>query len=101
MNDKQARRPIIDPLILMFKSRRVLVAISALFVGLMTILVPELEAIRNELMTLVISLALALIGGYSVEDAAANARQQMPPDDLKDQIREVVDSVLEEMPMSQ
>ena len=97
MNDKNNRRPVIDPFILMLKSRRVLVALSALFVGIIIILIPELDTLRHELMTLVIALSLALIGGYSVEDAAANAHQQTPPDNVKDLIREVVDSVLDEV----
>lgn len=95
MHDKHNRRPIIDPLLLMLKSRRVLVALSALFVGIIFTLVPELEALRGELMTLIIALALALIGGYSVEDAAAIARQQSPPITVKEQVREVVNSVLD------
>jgi hypothetical protein len=99
-SDKSARRPVIDPLVLALKSRRVIVALCALIVGLMVMAVPELEAVRGELLTLLLTLALAVIGGYSVEDAARAARQRDPVLDEADQrhlLREVVESVLDEM----
>lgn len=96
MNDKTTRMPIVDPLLLVLKSRRVLIALAALLVGLLLLAVPTLEPVRGELLTLVITLALALIGGYSVEDAALAARQASPAPDLDAAIREVVSAVLEE-----
>jgi len=96
MNDKMTRVPILDPLLLVLKSRRVLIALAALLVGLLMLAVPELAPVRGELLTLVITLALALIGGYSVEDAATAARQTPQTADIEAIVREVVNAVLEE-----
>ncbi len=97
MNEKSKRMPILDPLLLVLKSRRVLIALAALLVGLLLLAVPQLEPVRGELLTLVITLALALIGGYSVEDAAAAARQTPTPPDLESAVREVISAVLDEI----
>ena len=96
MQDKDVRRPIIDPLLLALKSRRVLVALSALLIGTLTLAVPELSHVQAELLVLVITLAMAVIGGYSIEDAAAAARQQPPVEatDLRGLLREVLMEVL-------
>lgn len=98
-DDKARRRPLIDPLLLALKSRRVIVALCALAVGLLVAVVPELEAVRGELLTLLITLALAVIAGYSVEDAACAARRRDPLLDEADTrrlIREVIDGLLDE-----
>jgi hypothetical protein len=96
LTDKSARRPLIDPLLLALKSRRVLVALSALLVGLLTLAIPDLKAVHAELLTLLITLALAVIGGYSLEDAAHAARQSPAPspDDLRDLIKDVLMDVV-------
>ncbi len=92
MLELNQRRPIIDPLLLALKSRRVLVALCAMIVGLLVTAAPDLEPVRGEILTLLITLALALIGGYSVEDAARAGRERssLPPADLRDQIRDVL-----------
>jgi hypothetical protein len=97
--DKSLRRPVIDPMMLALKSRRVVVALSALIVGLLVIAVPELQPVRGELLTLVITLALAVIGGYTVEDAAKAGRDRSTaqPDDLRDLIKEVLDGMVDEL----
>ena len=100
MLDKDKRRLIIDPLLLALKSRRVIVALVTLLVGILTLAVPELSAVRGELLTLLITLALAVIGGYSVEDAARAARQTDPAKteaELRQLVREVIDGVLDEV----
>jgi hypothetical protein len=94
-----ARRPLIDPLLLALKSRRVIVALCTLGIGLLTLALPELKAVQGELLTLLITLALALITGYSVEDAARAARErtsQPLPDDLRALLRELLADVLAE-----
>jgi len=96
MENKLKRRPIIDPLLLILKSRRVLVAISTLLVGLLTLAVPALDAVRGEILTLLIALALAVIGGYSLEDAARAGREAAPSSDLREQIKEIINAVLDE-----
>lgn len=95
--DKRERRPILDPLLLALKSRRVLVALGALLVGLLVMAVPELAAVHTEILTLIITLALAVIGGYSLEDAAAVARRNppQPDEDVKQLMRDVVDALLD------
>lgn len=99
MPDKSTRTPIIDPVLLALKSRRVIVALCALGVGLLVMAIPELAVVRNELLTLVIALALAVIGGYSLEDAAAVGRDRavLPPDELRTLVKEVVGSVIDEL----
>jgi hypothetical protein len=96
MLDKSQRRPIIDPLLEVLKSRRVLIALASLLVGVLLMAVPELYPLRGELLVLVISLALALIGGYSVEDAVSLAKQQPPAPDVKTELRAVIEALLEE-----
>jgi hypothetical protein len=96
MLDKSKRRPIIDPLLEVLKSRRVLIAFASLLVGVLLMAVPELFPLRGELLVLVISLSLALIGGYSVEDAVSLAKHQTKPVDMKEQIRLVIEAMIEE-----
>ncbi len=100
LTDKAARRPLIDPLLLALKSRRVLVALCALLVGLLTLAIPDLKPVHGELMTLLITLALAIIGGYSLEDAARAGREtkDQTPDDLRDLIKDVLIDVVNEIP---
>jgi hypothetical protein len=98
--NKSLRRPVIDPLVLALKSRRVIVALCALIVGLLTLAVPELQSLRGELLTLIITLALAVIGGYTVEDAARAARERAEsptPDDLRQLVKEVLDGMVDEV----
>ncbi len=78
MNDKHNRTPIITPLLLALKSRRVLVALAALVLGLLLAHFPALHSVQQELFVLLITLALAVIGGYSLEDAAYAARATPP-----------------------
>lgn len=96
MLDKSQRRPIIDPLLEVLKSRRVLIALASLLVAVLLMAIPELYPLRGELLVLVISLALALIGGYSVEDAVSLAKQQPKEPLLKEQIRAVIEAMIEE-----
>jgi hypothetical protein len=97
--NKLLRRPIIDPLLLVLKSRRVIIALSALVVGILMMAVPDLQPVRGELLTLVVTLALALIGGYSVEDAARLAKQRasIPPEEMRELIKDVLDGMVDEV----
>lgn len=94
-HNKQARRPLIDPFLLALRSRRVLIALAALVVGLAVAWVPALAAVQGELLTLVTALALALIGGLSLEDAARAGRGAALPPDRETLIRQVVTEVVE------
>ncbi len=90
--DKSLRRPVVDPVMLALKSRRVIVALCALIVGLLTLAIPDLHPLRGELLTLIITLSLAVIGGYTVEDAARAGRENAgaPPEDLQNLIKDVL-----------
>jgi len=91
--EKMARRPVIDPVLMALRSRRVMIALAALFVGGLVSAVPVLAPVEGELLTLVITLALGLIGGYSVEDAARAGRSELP--DRRELIKEAVDAVFD------
>jgi hypothetical protein len=93
--NKGARRPIIDPLLLVLRSRRVLIALAALLVGMLVMWIPVLGAVQGELLTLVTALALALIGGLSLEDAAYAVRGAAPPPpELDNRVHDAVNEVL-------
>lgn len=101
LDDKSLRRPFLDPLLLALKSRRVIVALCALAVGLIVAAVPDLRPVRGELFTLIAALSLALIGGYSVEDAARVVRDRpanLPePDTVRDLVKEALESLIDEL----
>jgi uncharacterized membrane-anchored protein len=101
-DNKSLRRPIIDPLLLALKSRRVIVALAALIVGLLTLAIPELRALHHELVTLITALALAVIGGFSLEDAARAARERadLPAADVRQLVKDVLDTLLNEIGQS-
>jgi len=97
--NKSLRRPVIDPLLIVLKSRRVIVAISAFLVSLLVMAVPELEPLLDEILTMVITLALAIIGGYTIEDAARAGRERanLPPDELRELIKDVLNGMVDEV----
>lgn len=72
--NKEDRTPILGPLLLALKSRRVLVGLCILIVGILMMLDPRFASIKDQLLVLLVTVALAVIGGYSVEDAAAAGR---------------------------
>ncbi|MGB7340375.1 MAG: hypothetical protein WBC91_15870 [Phototrophicaceae bacterium] len=95
MQDKTQRRSVIDPVLLLLKSRRVLIALVSLGVSLIVMLVPQLAAFHSELLILVMTLALALIGGLSLEDAVIAARQTTNDADLRALIDATVDAIMD------
>ncbi len=97
--DKTERRPLLDPMLLALKSRRVVVALATLAGGLLVLAVPELRAVQDEILTLLIALALAVIGGYSLEDAARAGRERaaLPPEDMRELIKDAVAGLVDEM----
>lgn len=68
-------KPIWTPLVLLLKSRKVIVSLCALLMNLLVTALPALEPYRGELMTVITGLALALIGGIAYEDAARTAKE--------------------------
>jgi uncharacterized protein YebE (UPF0316 family) len=99
LDNKTQRRPVIDPMLLALKSRRVVVALAALIIGVLSLAVPEVQAVRAELLTLLVTFSLAIIGGYTLEDAVAAGRQRsgQPEEDLRQLIKDVLDSLFDEM----
>lgn len=97
MENKQNRKILIDPLLMILKSRRVLIAIASLIVALIVMTVPELESLHNELLILVISLSLSLIGGLSLEDAVFAAKQTPVKDEMRQIIDAATDAIIDEM----
>ncbi len=97
MENKQNRRVLIDPLLMILKSRRVLIAIASLIVGMIVMTIPQLEALHDELLILVISITLSLIGGLSVEDAVLASKQVPLESDIRKHVEAAVDAILEEM----
>jgi len=92
---KRERRPLIDPLLMLLKSRRVLISLVTLLFGVAVMLLPDLAPLTDEILVLLLTLALALIGGYTLEDAVQIARQQpLPPDELESLIRLIIEAIL-------
>ena len=91
-------RPVIDPLLNLLRSRKVLTALVALGIAVLIALVPDLEHVRTELYTVVLTLAVALIGGTTIEDAAKHARANPEPQKSpKDAARDLGDVLLDEV----
>lgn len=89
--------PLLTPILLLLKSRKVIVSLCALALNLLVSLVP----FRGELMTVITGLALALIGGIAYEDAAQSGREAaaQPPQTsaelLKSLLGDLIDGVSE------
>lgn len=81
------------------KSRRALIALAAVAVSALTLLVPELEAVHDELVVLIVTLALMLIGGFSIDEAARIARESDGEDEerLRALIKELLSELFEDM----
>jgi hypothetical protein len=95
MAKKQSQRSHISHRLLrVFKSRQMVIAVSTLVVGLLVVAVPDLKPIREELLTLIITLALAAIGSYTVHETASAERQPYIP---REELRELVEDVLSDM----
>jgi len=92
-------KPLITPVLLLLKSRKVIVSLCALALNLLVAAVPSLAPFRSELMTVITGLALALIGGISYEDAAKAGRDaasqptQSDADLIKTLIGEMIDTI--------
>lgn len=91
--------PILGPLAALLRSRKVLIVVAAIITSILVSAVPELLPVRNEILTLVMTGALALVGGITVEDAAKAGRDRAaePVKTLREEIRELVNELLDEM----
>ncbi len=95
--DKSTRTPILDPVLLALRSRRVLIALVSVVVALLVAYVPELAGIQDALIVLIGT--LALIGGLSWEDAASAGRDraQQPAGQPDEALRDLIRGALEEI----
>lgn len=98
LETKAVRTPVLDPLILALKSRRVIVALFTILVSLLVLAVPELAHVRNEILTIVLTLALSLIAGLSWEDAATAGRGKAgePAKSVRDEVLELIAGLFDE-----
>lgn len=96
-----ARRPIIDPILSLFRSRRFLIALASIIATLIIYAIPDLAESRDIIVGIISTFALVLIGGYSFEDAkrigttVATEPQESPFDFFDDLLTELKDGVLE------
>jgi hypothetical protein len=96
---KENRTPILDPILLALRSRRVIIAAVSLVVALVVAFVPELAQVQDALIIVIGTIAVALIGGISWEDAATagRARAQQPLGQPDAEARALVVSILTEL----
>lgn len=66
--------PVIEPFRRLLRSRRFTTAITSVLVSTLASFVPGLESISTELFVVINASGLALIAGYSWEDASTAAR---------------------------
>lgn len=99
MIERHLRRPVIDPLLMALKSRRVIVALSALLVSVLVLAEPRLAPMRQDILTLVVTFALAIIGGYTVDEAVRAGREQaeMPNEELRQLIKDLLNEMVDEL----
>jgi hypothetical protein len=88
-----------ENLVSVLQSRRVLTALAAMLVGVITLLVPQLQAVQDELLILIVTVSLALIGGFSMDEAARIGKERANQDDeqLRELIKELLTELFEEM----
>lgn len=91
-----ARTAILTPLLDLLKSKRALVSLATIVVSILILAVPSLDSLRGELLTLVTALALVLIGGYTVSDAAAAGKTSaaVPTQDLKTVVDDAANQII-------
>jgi hypothetical protein len=85
-----------NPIYNLIRSRKVIIALVTLFVSLVVLRVPELASIQEPLLQLIITLALALIGGITIEDAAKKAREAAKPEGARKDLEDLVRAIIEE-----
>ena len=72
---------------------------AAVLVGVITLLVPQVQAIRDELLILIVTVSLALIGGFSLDEAARIGKERAGQNEeqLRELIKELLTELFEEM----
>ena len=98
MFDERSSRQAAERFRRAIHSRRVVIALSALLVGLLVIAIPQLEAVRGELLVAVLSLGLALIGGTRRNGDSKETPDASEPfaGDPRDLLRELIEDALDD-----
>jgi hypothetical protein len=86
-----------NPLLNLVRSRKVIIAVATLFISLAVMRLPELASIQEPLLQLIVTLALALIGGITIEDAAKHAKSVAAPETAKKDLEDVVRAIINEL----
>jgi len=89
----------LERLVQALTSRRVVVAGAALIVGILTLYIPELESVRDELLILIVTLSLMLIGGFSLDEAARIGRERAEQSDeeLREKVKQLLEEIIDEL----
>jgi hypothetical protein len=90
------RIPIVGPILLALRSRKVIIALVSIAVAVLVAYVPELRAVQDALIVLIGSVSLAVIGGIAWEDAAgaSRARAAQPVGTIAEEVKRAVREVL-------
>jgi hypothetical protein len=88
------KRVVASHIVKLLKSRQMVIAVSTLFVSLLVLALPDLKPIREELLTFIITLALAIIGGYTLQENGQSGDKQNIE---REELRELVEDVLQDM----
>lgn len=69
--EEDTRTPVISPGLQLLKSRKTMVALVTAIVSVLILVVPDLEKVQGELITILTILASVLIASIAHEDAAS------------------------------
>lgn len=80
-------------------SRRVVMALVTLLIGILTLAVPDLQPLHDELLVIVVSLALVLISGMDAHEAARIGREQAEKanEDLQYRVKHLLNELIDEV----
>ncbi len=89
--------PILTPFLNLLHSKRFLIAFASLIGGLITLAVPALAPLSGSILTLIVALAVTLIGGYSYEDGAAAGKDaaSQPVQDVATLVKDLFGQLVE------
>ncbi|MBL8162623.1 MAG: hypothetical protein JNJ61_11605 [Anaerolineae bacterium] len=97
--EKRPQHSTIAPLSIALRSRRVVVALSALLVSMVMLAVPQLEPLHDEILLLVVTLMLALISGYTAEEAArvGSESARIPPEEIRELLKDLLNGMVDDL----
>jgi len=86
---------ILDPIKSLLFSRKFILALVSVIVSGIIYFVPSLEAVASELVTLIGAVALTVILGIAIEDAAEKSRNVTPVTTVENEVEDLIKSVIE------